>query len=117
MNKREQLFEGERCRQSIFHFLKYVKIKEPGELAVDYILWPHLVDFYKQLANERFIDLIKSKQIGISWALAIQALWEIYYIDGWPVLEFSRGQVESQSLLAKSKIVYDNLPDWMKIYT
>ena len=117
MDKKEQLFEGERCRQSIFHFLKYVKIQEPGELAVDYVLWPHLVDFYNQLKTERFIDLVKSKQIGVSWALAIQALWEIYYINGWPVLEFSRGQVESQALLAKSKIVYANLPKWMQIYT
>ena len=117
LSKKEQLFEGERCRQSLRYFLRYVKIQEPGQLAVDYELWPHLIDFYEQLKNEKLIDLIKAKQIGISWALAIQALWELYYIEGWPVLEFSRGQLESQSLLAKSKIVYNNLPEWMKIYT
>lgn len=117
MDKQEQILELGRIGTDIRCFLPYVRIQEPGELALDYELWPHLIDFYEQLRTQRFIDLIKSKQIGISWALAIQALWEIYTIPGWPILEFSRGQTESQALLAKSKIVYDNFPEWMKRFT
>ena len=100
-----------------FEFLKYVKIQEPGDLALDYVLWPHLVDFYLALEKYQLIDLIKAKQIGISWALAVHVLRKIYTLPGWNVLEFSKGQTESQELLAKSKIIYNNLPDWMKIYT
>ncbi len=100
-----------------FLFLEFVKIQEPGELALDYQLWPHLVEFYKALETYNLIDLIKAKQIGISWALAIVALREIYTIPGWNVLEISKGQTEAQDLLNKSKIVYNNLPEWMKIYT
>lgn len=117
MDKKEQLFELGLIRKSLFRFLKYVKIQEPGELTLEYEMWPHLVDFYQQLGMHKLIDLIKSKQIGISWALAIQALWEIYTILGWNVLEISRGQTESQALLSKSRTVYTNLPQWMKIYT
>ncbi len=102
---------------SIFSFLKYVKIQEPGKLSADYGLWNHLIDFYQKLEFYKLIDLIKAKQIGISWALAIYALWCIYTKEGWNVLELSKGMVEAQELLAKSKIVYNNLPDWMKIYT
>ena len=98
-------------------FLKFVRIQEPGELALKYELWGHLVDFYHQLETEKLIDLIKAKQIGISWALAIHAVRKIYTIPGWNVLEFSKGDKEAQALLAKSKIVYNNLPEWMKIYT
>ena len=99
-----------------FAFLKYVKIQEPGDLALDYELWPHLIDFFKHLEFDKLIDLIKAKQIGVSWALAIHALRKIYTIPGMNVLEFSRGQVETQELLGKSRIIYNNLPDWMKIY-
>ena len=113
----EKILEFAKFKMDIFSFLKYVKIQEPNKLALDYELWSHLIDFYNQLQKEKLIDLIKAKQIGISWALAIQALWEIYTIPGWPVLELSKGDKEAQSLLAKSKIVYDNLPDWMKVYT
>ena len=115
--KKEQLFELGKIRRSIFNFLPYVRIQEPGELSAPYILWDHLKDFYGQIRDEKLVEVIKAKQIGISWALAIQALWEIYTIRGWPVLEFSRGQLESQALLAKSQIVYNNLPEWMKIFT
>jgi len=100
-----------------FEFLKYVKIQEPGELALDYELWPHLIDFFNQLESHKLVDVIKAKQIGISWALAVHALRKIYTIPGWNVLEISRGQLESQSLLVKSRIIYNNLPQWMKIYT
>jgi len=117
LSKKEQLFEGEYCRQSLFHFLKYVKIQEPGELALNYELWPHLVEFFEKLQGHRLIDLIKSKQIGISWALAVYALWKIYNVVAFPVLEISKSDTASRDLLAKSKIVYNNLPKWMQIYT
>ncbi len=116
LSKREQLFEGERCRQSLFCFLKYVKIQEPGDLSLNYELWPHLVDFYNNLLNNQLIDSLKAKQIGISWALAIYALWKIYTVPGFIVLEISKGDNESRALLSKSRIVYDNLPGWMRIF-
>ncbi len=117
MDKEEALFELGLIRKDLFRFLKYVKIQEPGELVVDYQLWPHLIDFYNNLLNEQLIDLIKAKQIGISWALSIYGLWKTLAIPGFPVLEISKGDTESRALLGKSRIVYDNLPDWMKIFT
>lgn len=102
---------------NIFEFLPYVKIQEPGDIALDYVLWPHLKEFYNELGNHQLIDLIKAKQIGISWALAILALWKIYTIPGFNVLEFSKGREEAQDLLSKSRIVYLNLPEWMQVWT
>lgn len=113
---KEQAIEIGKIAKDIFAFLPYVKIQEPGELALDYELWPHLEDFYQQLQENKMIDLIKAKQVGVSWAVAIYCLHKIYTLPGWNVLEFSKGMVESQELLSKSKIVYHNLPDWMKIY-
>ena len=98
-------------------FLPYVKIQEPGELALDYELWPHLVEFYEALETYKLILLIKSKQIGISWALAARALRKIYTTPGANILELSSGQKEAQKLLGKSRIIYHNLPEWMKVYT
>ena len=79
----------------------------------------------KPLGMRRMIDLMTSTGTFIangfvshnSWALAIHALRKIYTIPGWNVLEFSKGMVEAQELLAKSKIVYHNFPDWMKQLT
>ena len=98
-------------------FLKYVRIQEPGKLAVSYELWPHLVDFYWALETHKLLIGIKAKQVGFSWALAIYALKQIYVKSGWNVLEISKGENEAKALLEKSRIVYNNLPDWLKIYT
>ena len=114
MDKAEKLDELTKIAIDPLEFLKFVRIQEPGELAVEYKLWPHLVEFYRALQTYKFIDCVKSKQIGISWALAITALREIMTIPGWSVLEISKGMVEAQELLAKSAIVYKNLPDWLK---
>jgi len=116
MNK-EQVEEIRKIAENPFEFLKHVKIQEPGELALEYVLWPHLVHFFRALEINKLIDLLKSKQIGISWALAVHALRRIYTREGSNVLEISKGQVEARSLLEKSRIVYNNLPEWMKIYT
>ena len=97
-------------------FLKYTKIQEPGELQVEFQFWPHLKDFVHKLSIHNLIDLIKSKQIGISWILAAYALWKIYTLPGWNVLELSKGLDEAKKLLDKSRVVYHNLPDWMRVY-
>ena len=117
MTKEEKLKALTLIHSDFKEFLKYVKIQEPGELALQWVSWPHLVDFCEQLRTENLIDLIKSKQIGVSWILSAYALWRIYTLPGWNVLELSKGEKESKSLLDKSKVIYNNLPDWMKVYT
>jgi len=98
----------------IFSFLPYVKIQEPGKLALPYELWSHLTDFFTALDQYKLIVMVKSKQIGISWALSVYALRYILTTPGGNVLEISKGDKEARELLAKSVIIYNNLPDWMK---
>ena len=114
MDWREKVRELARIKADPYHFLKYVKIQEPGELVVEYELWGHLVDFYRALEEYALIDLIKSKKIGISWALAVHALRKIMTVPGWNVLEFSKGKLEAQELLGKSRVVFFNLPAWIR---
>ena len=98
-------------------FLRYVRIQEPGELSLEFQFWPHLVDFVRHLRTYNLIDVLKSKQVGISWILAAYALWKIYTCQGWNTLEISKGKDAAVELLGKSKVIYDNLPAWMRVYT
>ena len=117
MTKEEKLKELVLVHSDFKEFLKWVKIQEPGELALEWVYWPHLVDFCERLRTCNLIDLIKSKQIGVSWILAAYALWKIYTLPGWNVLELSKGLDEAKKLLDKSRVIYNNLPGWMKVYT
>ena len=114
---KEKIEETVQNKIDVFNFLRYVKIQEPGELSLDYELWPHLVGFFKTLLSERLLIVLKAKQVGISWGLAAYTLWHIYHTRGANVLMLSRGQDEAKDLLAKCKVIYFNLPDWMRIYT
>lgn len=112
---KEQTFKFLDIKRDIFAFLPYVKIEEPGKLNLDYQLWPNLKHFFHALRFYNLLTLIKSKQIGISWALAVYALWKIMTREGENVLEISKGEIEAIELLDKSRVVFNNLPEWMKI--
>jgi len=101
----------------IRNFLKYVKIQEPNNIALEYQLWPHLIDFYSNLRNHRLNILLKSKQLGISWAFAIRAILRMFLREGSNILMLSSGEKEAQQLLAKAKTVYFNLPEWLQVQT
>ncbi len=116
-SKQFQVFEIERCRRSLLYFLKYVRIQEPGELALKWESWPHLIGFFNEILNNKLLDVIKAKQVGVSWALVIFALWRIYNRDGWEVLLISQGKDYAKDLLAKAVVIYNNLPIWMKRFT
>jgi len=116
-SKEEMAREMALIMSNPIYFLRYVKIQEPGELSLPYELWPHLIKFFKSLETYKLNILVKSKQIGISWALAARCLHRLYSQRGANILELSSGDKEARKLLNKSRIIYHNLPDWMKIYT
>ena len=41
---------------------------------ISYELWPHLVEFIRVIYNNPLIICAKSKQVGVSWTLALMAL-------------------------------------------
>lgn len=100
---------------SIFSFLKHVHIEEPGSGVIHFQPWNHLLKFFKTLKSNRLIVVLKSKQIGVSWALAIWAVHHIYFTKSANVIVISKDQDAAIEFLRKCKAVYMNLPDWFKV--
>ena len=114
LNRKGQIKEIGEIGKGVIPFLKYVKLQEPGELALEYEKWGHLVQFFRALELYKLNIVLKSKQIGISWGIAARVLWKLMTNPGENILEISSGQVEAQKLLDKTKIIYHNLPEWLK---
>jgi hypothetical protein len=112
--------ERVRCQRSLVEFLKYVKIVVPptqgntGGVS-PFLLWGHVKVFFKDLLTEKLIVLLKSRQIGASWSVAVYCLWCALGKVGDTTLLFSKGKVEAAELLGKCQSVYDNLPPFLKI--
>lgn len=96
-------------------FFRLCKINDASKLAVvDFIPWPHIVRMTRAFEKERYVIVLKSKQIGISYLLAFYALWKAMTNKAFKCLVLSAGEKESVLLLDKCKFAYQNLPDWIK---
>ena len=81
---------------------------------VQYELWSHLVEFIKIVWNNPLVIVIKSKQIGISWTLALLALHWCYKV-GTNVIEISNGERAAADLLDKSRFILEHLPSYLQL--
>lgn len=100
----------------IFEFLKYVKIQEPGQLKKEYELWPFLVDLHREMEGHSRIDIIKSKKIGVTWAVCARAVWLIYTRPGWRVLVYSKGRDYTKEIIDRCRVIYRNLPSELQVF-
>ena len=98
-------------------FLKYVEISDPLKGQVKFEQWSHLVEALGLFLTNRLIIILKARQIGFSWLLAVYAVWVAYTKQGANILLISKGEREAVELLSKCRTIYENLPDWMKVYT
>lgn len=102
----------EKARRDFIFFLDYVKIQEPppGMGVIPFVKWPHLLELADALISNPLLAVLKARQLGFSWIVAAYSVWKVGFIEPAVVLMFSRGEVEANSLLAKAKFIYKNLP-------
>jgi hypothetical protein len=69
--------EWARCYRSAEYFIqKYVFIQNPNEGgSVRFELYPFQVDLLKQFTVEKYLLILKSRQLGITTLIAAYALW------------------------------------------
>ncbi|GAF88070.1 unnamed protein product, partial [marine sediment metagenome] len=84
------------CSHNIVRFLRWVKILVPPTReneggVVDFQMWQHVQMFIKALLSELLIVLLKSRQIGASWTIAVFCLWCALFKEGDTTLLFSKG--------------------------
>lgn len=116
-----QVIEQNRCFTSFWRFLKYVKIIQPpipgqtGGGIIDIKIWEHIKQIVIDLLTESLISVLKARQIGLSTIIAAYVLWYTLSHEGANILLFSAGQNEAKELLAKSRRIYNQLPEFLQL--
>ena len=77
--------------------------------------WPHLRRLAGLFEAHRLVEVLKARQVGVSWLLGAYGLWHALYHEGAYVEMFSRGQVEAAELLEKARFIHRNLPTDLRI--
>lgn len=103
------------CSQDYVYAIKrYAKIEHPIRGKIDFNLYPFQEKTLLQLQQHRFNIILKSRQMGISTLVASKALLDMIFIENYKVLIIATNQSVAKNLLHKVRVMYANLPNWMK---
>jgi hypothetical protein len=87
---------------------------QPGGV-VKVILWPHTLQIVDALLNNDYISILKSRQIGASWMIALYCTWQAVFHKNDKSLLFSKGEAEAMELLTKCKQAHDAQPWFLRL--
>lgn len=102
------------ARRSVTSFAELCQIRHPRHGIMQIGLYPAQVETLEAMESEDQLLILKARQIGFSTLMAIYVLWFVLFQEHKSVLILSKGERESIKLLAKVKLAYKFLPDWLR---
>jgi hypothetical protein len=91
-----------------------VHIQHPEHGALLFDLREAQLDTLKRVMTDRYVIILKARQIGYSTLFAAYCLWLGMF---WPdnvIVMLSRNEREAQKLLSKTDYAWKRLPEWLK---
>ena len=107
--------EYKKCSQDPVHFMrKYCIIQHPQKGKIYFNLYDFQEDTLKQLQNNRYNVILKSRQLGISTLTAGYSLWHMMFKSDFNVLVIATKQDVAKNIVTKVRVMHDNLPAWLR---
>jgi hypothetical protein len=105
-----------KCVKDPAYFMrKYCQIQHPQRGRIQFNLYPFQEKVLGILTkNDRNI-ILKSRQLGISTLVGGQALWLMLFHKDKNILVIATTQATAKNLVTKVRVMYDNLPSWLKL--
>ncbi len=95
-----------------------VKIVDPppmGKGVISFQAWEHLKELIQLFQQYRLLQVMKARQVGVTWTLAGYALWTVEFNEGANVLLLSKGEDEAKEMLSRCALIHRELPDWLRL--
>ena len=106
----DALLEGFR-----FFCSNYWCIRHPERGKILLALRDAQIETVETWLNERYVVVLKARQIGFSTLIATYAFWLTFFYPDRAVILISKTERESAKLLQKAKYGYRFLPEWIKM--
>ena len=110
----EQVQELVKCSNDIFHFMKYIKIVHPDRGRVTFDPWDYQKELLDLINNNRFVVALVARQQGKSILVAVYLLWYCIFNEDKTCGVVSNNEEGAIDILDRMKIMYEELPDWLK---
>lgn len=115
MTPAEKRKEFMKCRQDPIYFIStYIKVIHPTRGLVKFDLYPFQKDIIKAVQKNRFNILRKFRQAGCTTLAAGYSLWFTIFNKHKTVVILSKGDLEAVEVLERIKIMYHELPEFLK---
>ena len=115
MDKTKLIDEFKRCKEDPIYFISnYVKVTHPVRGLVPFKLYPFQIDILNAIQGHRFNILRKFRQAGCTTISAAYSLWMAVFEKHKSIVILSKGDSESTEVLDRIKIMYDELPGFLK---
>jgi hypothetical protein len=108
--------ENEHCKRDASYFCEeYAKIEDRDSkvLAIPFKLWDgqkKVVDLFK---THRLVQILKARQLGLTWLALVYAVWNIIYKGGFLVIALSKTEVDAKELARRVEFILRYLPNWI----
>ena len=107
--------EYAKAAKNPIHFMKkYAKIQHPTKGKILFELYPFQDDVISDFEKNRYNIILKSRQLGISTLIAGYSLWLMLFNQDKNILVVATKQETAKNLVTKVRVMYDNLPSWLK---
>jgi intein/homing endonuclease len=107
--------EFKRCREDPVYFIcKYIKVVHAVRGLVNFELYPFQKRILQEFTEHRFTVLRKFRQAGCTTLSCAYALWFCLFQAKKTVAVLSKGDAESTEFLDRIKVMYDELPVFLK---
>jgi len=110
--------EKRKCAEDPVYFMKnYCLIQHPLRGKIKFDLYDFQAKTLTDLQKFDYNIILKSRQLGISTLTAGYALWLMIFQEDKNVLIIAIKQEVAKNIVTKVKVMYDNLPSWLRVRT
>lgn len=93
--------------------LKIQAVPERG--PEPFVLWPEQVKFLRACIAYREVQVLKARQLGMTWTTSLLALWDcMAYPIGWDLVVSINESEASDVNLERVKQLYASAPEWLR---
>lgn len=111
-----QYIDGERkkCIADIRYFAQTYGFITGETGIIPFELEKYQEDLLHNFQNEKYIIVVKGRQLGVSTALMFYALWFSIFSTGKRCLVVAHRKESAEEFVTKLKTAYEFLPEWLK---
>ena len=104
-----------KCKNDPVYFTSnYVKVTHPVRGLVNFQLYPFQKKLMSDFKSHRFNILRKFRQAGCTTTVAAFALHSCIFNSHFTTVILSKGDAESTEVLERIRVMYEELPVWLK---